>query len=512
MPSKRVTFCLLFAVIGLAAASAAVSTAVSTSDEQQILHALNRLTWGPRAGDMEAVSETGVRRWIERQLHPESIVENPVLLEKLALLDTLNLSQPELAARYPLRQAVRANADLRTRQPSEKPGEFVARLEAMSAQDQVAELRDLAPGVLKRLYPPASPGLRRQIQMLSGPAQVIRQDLVQAKLLRAVYSNRQLEDVLTDFWYNHFNVYLNKGADKQLVTAYERDVIRPGVLGKFRDLLVATAQSPAMLFYLDNWRSTVANGGAVRGKRTGLNENFGRELLELHTLGVDGGYSQQDVTEVARCFTGWTIRDVQSGARFFFNPRLHDKSEKHVMGVTIAAGRGMEDGLQVLEILARHPATARFISRELAVRFVSDDPPAALVEKMSRSFLASDGDLRTVMKTMFEAPEFWDAGSFRVRVKSPLELVASALRATGAEIDYTFSLASTLEQMGEPLYRKAEPTGYPNRGTEWLNSASLVARMNFGIALAGNHLAGVMVPAEQAAKGTVFGSPEFQRK
>ena len=515
---------LVWVLIGLTPVFAA-----KTSDEPQILHALNRLTWGPRPRDVDAVSKVGLSHWIDQQLHPETITENPTLLEKLATLDTLNLSQTELAARYPSPQAIRAMAEGRTPWPTdlqtravvqrmaerqkakkagkdsnitvprraltEKPEEFVATLEAMTTEERIATLQGLTEGALRRLYPVASPGLRRRIQMFNGPKQVVSQDLVQARLVRAVYSNRQLEDVLADFWFNHFNVYLDKGADRFLVTAYERDVIRPRVLGKFHDLLLATAQSPAMLFYLDNWQST-GPGAKPKGKRAGLNENYGRELMELHTLGVDGGYTQQDVTEVARCFTGWTIRDVKSGGEFFFNPRTHDIGEKHVLGFTIAGGGGMQDGLKVLDILARQPSTARFISRKLAERFVADDPPAALLDRMAKAFLVSDGDLRVVMTTMIAAPEFRDPANFRTRVKSPLELVASAIRATGADIDYALSLATTLTQMGEPLYRKVEPTGYPNRGVEWMNSASLVARMNFAGALTSGSLAGVTLDAK----------------
>ncbi len=515
---------LLWVLIGLTPVFAA-----KTSDEQPILHALNRLTWGPRSQDVDTVSKVGLAHWIDQQLHPETIAENPILLEKLAALDTLNLSQTELAARYPSPQVIRSMAagrtpwptDLQTRAVAQrmaerqkgkqdgqesdtaaprraltgKPEEFVATLEAMTTEEQITTLQGLAEGALRRLYPLASPGLRRRIQMFNGPVQVVSQDLIQGRLLRAVYSNRQLEDVLADFWFNHFNVYLDKGADRFLVTGYERDVIRPRVLGKFHDLLLATAQSPAMLFYLDNWQST-GPGTKPQGKHAGLNENYGRELLELHTLGVDGGYTQQDVTEVARCFTGWTIRDVKAGGEFFFNPRTHDDGEKLVLGVSIAAGGGMQDGLTVLDLLARQPATARFISRKLAERFVADDPPPALLDRMAKAFLASDGDLRVVMTTMIAAPEFRNPATFRARVKSPLELVASAIRATGADIDYALSLASTLTQMGEPLYRKAEPTGYPNRGVEWLNSAALVARMNFAGALTSGSLAGVPLDAK----------------
>jgi uncharacterized protein (DUF1800 family) len=335
--------------------------------------------------------------------------------------------------------------------------------------------------------------------MFGGPQQVVNQDLVEGKLLRAVYSERQLEEVLTDFWYNHFNVDIDKGQDRLMVTGYERDAIRPHVLGRFKDLLLATAESPAMLFYLDNWQSTGPDlhpRPNQKGKQ-GLNENYGRELMELHTLGVDGGYTQQDVTEVARCFTGWTIFEPQRGGGFEFDERRHDKGEKHVLGVTIPAGGGMDDGLKVLDILARQPATAHFISKSLAIRFVSDNPPESLIAKMAATFSGTDGDLRQVMRTMIDAPEFWDPANFRSKVKSPLEMLVSAVRAVNGDLEYAFQMNGLMTQLGEPLYRKLEPTGYSNRGTDWMNSASLLARMNFASALSRGHINGVSVDPAQ---------------
>jgi uncharacterized protein (DUF1800 family) len=286
-----------------------------------------------------------------------------------------------------------------------------------------------------------------------------------------------------------------------MVTAYERDVIQPHVLGRFKDLLLATAESPAMLFYLDNWQSAGPdmrpNIRPAARRRQGLNENYGRELLELHTLGVDGGYTQQDVTEVARCFTGWTVREPREGGQFEFVERLHDQGEKHVLGVTIPAGGGMDDGLKVIDILAHSPATAHFISKSLAMRFVSDDPPEAMVQWMSKRFLETDGDLREVMRAMIYAPEFWNPANFRSKVKSPLEMVASGVRAVNADVDFGFTLVNLMNQLGEPLYRKLEPTGYSNRGTDWMNSASLLARMNFAMALTQSKIQGVKVDASQ---------------
>jgi uncharacterized protein (DUF1800 family) len=366
-------------------------------------------------------------------------------------------------------------------------------------QDRVLE--SMGQGMRMQLFAAAPPAMRRRIQSANGPQAMVAQDLMAAKLFRAVYSNRQLQEVLADFWYNHFNVFIEKG-----------DELRPRVLGKFEDLLRATAQSPAMLFYLDNWESVGAQSPAGMRRKRGLNENYGRELLELHTLGVDGGYTQKDVTEVARCFTGWTIKQPQRVAEFEFNPRMHDDGEKIVLGVRIPHGGGIEDGFQVLHLLAHHPSTARFISRQLAMHFVADDPPAALVNRMAATFLKKDGDLRAVLKTMFDSPEFWSRGAYRAKIKSPLEMVASSLRAIDAQVDFTFGLNNQLNQLGEPLYRKAEPTGYSNSGQEWLNSAGLLARMNFSVALANNKVPGVKVDSARSSEGVALGSPDFQKK
>jgi uncharacterized protein (DUF1800 family) len=523
------------------------------SGDQKVLHALNRLTFGPRTGDLEEVKNVGLDRWIEQQLHPEAIPENPVLETKLAPLDTLRMSTAELVRHYPTPQMVKAMVDGRMPFPvdpetrysvrklaarvqrreaadkagqksdvelnassigswqlderqkqildSGKPGEQIALLASMPEAEQYDVLDSLRNGQRQKLFAAAPADLRRKIQIFNGPVQVVNQDLTEGKLLRAIYSDRQLEEVLTDFWYNHFNVFLDKGADRYMVTTYERDVIRPHVLGHFEDLLLATAQSPAMLFYLDNWQSvgpdTRPNIRPEQRRKQGLNENYGRELMELHTLGVDGGYTQKDVTEVARCFTGWTIREPQRGGGFEFNDRQHDKGEKHVLGVTIPAGGGMGDGLKVLDILAHSPATAHFISKSLAIRFVSDNPPEALVNWMAKRYMETNGDLREVMRAMIYSPEFWNAANFRSKVKSPLEMVASAVRAVNGDIDFGNTLVGLMNQLGEPLYRKLEPTGYSNRSMDWLNSASLLARMNFGMAIAQGKITGIKVDTAQ---------------
>ena len=281
---------------------------------------------------------------------------------------------------------------------------------------------------------------------------------------------------------------------------YEREAIRPHVLGKFRDLLEATAKSPAMLFFLDNWESVGATapqrGNAKRPVR-GLNENYARELMELHTLGVDGGYTQKDVTEVARCFTGWTIRQPRQGGDFFYNDRVHDKGEKTVLGVTIPAGGGKDDAEKVLDILARHPSTARFISKKLAQRFVADDPPQKLIDKMAKTFRDKNGDIREVMKTMLTSDEFFSQAAYRAKVKTPFEMIVSAVRATGAQVDFAFPLANQIAELGEPLYRKLEPTGYSDANSEWVNSAALLARMNFALSLAQNKVPGAKLDASR---------------
>jgi len=320
-----------------------------------------------------------------------------------------------------------------------------------------------------------------------------------------------------DFWFNHFNVFLDKGADHYLTTEYERDAIRPHVLGKFRDLLEATAKSPAMLFYLDNWESVGAATPEAfpRGpnaQRRGLNENYGRELLELHTLGVDGGYTQKDVTEVARCFTGWSIDRPNLGGAFRFAERQHDLGEKVVLGVKIPAGGGEKDGEKVLDIVARHPSAARFISKSLAQRFVADDPPPALVERMAQTFRKTDGDLRAVMQSMIESKEFWSEGAYRSKMKSPLEMVVSAVRAADGNVDFAGALVNQVAQLGEPLYRKIEPTGYSNVSRDWMNTAGLMARMNFALQLSSNKVPGVAVDQSAAGTGTALASPEFLKR
>ena len=359
---------------------------------------------------------------------------------------------------------------------------------------------------------------KETLQALRNPEQVIIDELMQAKLLRAIYGERQLDEVMTDFWFNHFNVFINKGADRFLVTSYERDVIRPHALGKFEDLLVATAQSPAMMFYLDNWLSVGPDsdvalgigpnardryGRLVRppkGKKqsSGLNENYGRELMELHTLSVNGGYTQKDVTEVAKVFTGWTIEQPNHGGGFHFEPRMHEPGDKIVLGHVIKEN-GEKEGLEVLHLLAHSPKTAHFVSLKLATRFVSDNPPPALVDRMTETYLKKDGDIREVLRTMFKSKEFWSEDSYRAKVKTPFEFVASAVRASGAQVDDARQLVGTLNNMGMMPYGMLPPTGYSMKADTWVNSSALLARMNFALNLGGGRVRGVSLDATALA-------------
>jgi len=516
------------------------------SKDEQVLHALDRLSFGPRPGDLGAVKKMGLKKWIDLQLHPERIKENPELAKKLQPLESLRMSQSATASAYPPPQLIRAVAQGRQPLPEDpiaraaverqvrrfhikkdgkddSPMEPAVPLDQLLSREQIKTLRSgaadqkkellealpedkvddiviaMPQGLRNQLMASASPVLRRKLLLANSPQQVVFYDLAEAKLYRAIMSNRQLEEALADFWFNHFNVFIDKGSDRFMLPSYERDAIRPHVLGRFRDLLEATASSPAMLFYLDNWQSVAPPAPSRRpaGNRPqrGLNENYARELMELHTLGVDGGYTQKDVTEVARCFTGWTIKNPQQGGGFTFNERVHDKGEKLVLGVRIPAGGGKEDAEKVLDILANHPSTARFVSTKLAQRFVSDNPPPELIARMAKTFQHSHGDIREVMKTMLNSKEFFSEGAYHAKVKTPLEMIASAVRATGAQVDYAFPLAQQIGQLGEPLYRKLEPTGYSSANAEWVSSASLLGRMNFALSLTQNKVQGVTVDA-----------------
>jgi uncharacterized protein (DUF1800 family) len=431
-------------------------------------------------------------------------------------------------------RAARQRADELMQLPPDQRYRELLRL----AEEERRPLAGLSFPEREQLVADMTPQQRETVMALANPQMVVASELQEGKLLRAIYSERQFEEVMTDFWFNHFNVFMGKGADRYLLTSYERAVIRPHALGKFQDLLVATAKSPAMLFYLDNWMSVgpdsdfakygperrEGNGGfgAVRPRRmggpwgppwrpplgasrppnppakaaaklrSGLNENYARELMELHTLGVDGGYSQSDVTEVAKVFTGWTLTQPAKGGDYKFNQRMHEPGTKNVLGHKIKNG-GENEGVEVLGLLARHPSTARFISTKLAQRFVSDDPPPALIDRMAKKFLDSNGDIREVLRTMFHSPEFWSPQTYRAKVKTPLEFVVSAVRATGADVQNALPLAQALNRMGMPLYGSQPPTGYSMKAETWVNSSALLNRMNFALMLSAGRLPGLSV-------------------
>jgi uncharacterized protein (DUF1800 family) len=584
MRSSRGSIAVIVLLTLGVAASVAVAkkkpAATGLNERERALHALNRLTFGPRPGDVERVMAVGVDKWIGQQLHPDKI-DDSVLQARLAPYGTLKMSTRELVEHFPPPQVIKAVADGRMSMPSDPKlravyqsqiegyrfrqekkqaatkGEDAVDANAIVPDDErkqarqlatlkAASLEDLPPEqrfneILRmpaderrmmvqgmpeaeryKLLAKLKPEQRETLMAMGNPQQAVATELQQAKILRTVYSERQLEEVMTDFWFNHFNVFLGKGADRYLVTSYERDVIRPHALGKFKDLLRATADSPAMLFYLDNWMSVgpnspVAQGipprgngrygrraqvrrqqnpNAAKNRRSGLNENYARELMELHTLGVNGGYTQKDVTEVARVFTGWTLKEPRRGGSYDFNERMHDPGTKMVLAHKIK-DHGEDEGKQVLDILAHHPSTARFISTKLAMRFVSDTPPQALVDRMAKTFLAKDGDIREVLKTMFESPEFWSPENERAKVKTPLEFVASAVRASGADIADPLPIVVSLNRMGMPLYGAQPPTGYSMKAGAWVNSTALLNRMNFALGLASGKLPGVTVDTER---------------
>ena len=572
-------FALLASTFAAGAGAQQKSQAPRMSEDQRILHVLNRLGFGARPGDIDRVKAMGLDRYIEQQLNPEKI-DDAVVEAKIKNLPSLQLSTAELYAKYPqpgrflrqMQQRGELPADLaslrenRVKGAAATPSMSNAGAGAMPLPD-AGEMMNAPAGEAAKKADAAKPedraDYRRAIRdyymqnNLEFP-QRITAELQASRILRAVYSERQLQEVLVDFWTNHFNVFAGKGADRWLLVSYDRDTIRPHTLGKFRDLLQATAQSPAMLFYLDNFQSVSPNGAAqgyrsgqrplrmrnmaleqlLRGRgmdrraanpglgrmpqqgtgemhrqrrppeqvkrpKRGINENYARELMELHTLGVDGGYTQKDVPEVARCFTGWTIFNPRGGlalegakektGTFFFNPRLHDDGEKIVLGHKIPAGGGMKDGLMVLDILARHPSTAKFIATKLARRFVMDNPTPALIERIAVAFTKSDGDIRETLRAIFTSPEFNSPAAYRAKIKTPFELAVSAIRTLGGETNGAPPIHQWIARMGEPLYLYQAPTGYPDVAENWVNTGSLLERLNYGLALASNRIPGTRV-------------------
>jgi uncharacterized protein (DUF1800 family) len=427
---------------------------------------LDRITFGPRPGDVDSVSRVGVKRWIDAQLHPERITD-AATDRVLAKLPAESMHTADLARIYVLPQELR---NQRTKYPSAPDS-------AQRHDDSVA------------------------LKQADAASNKILTDLQASRVARAMVSQRQLLEVMTDFWENHFSIYSGKGPERYLLVDFDRTVIRPHALGKFRDLLGAVAHSPAMLYYLDNWDSGAEPSrpllvGNARRKGHGLNENYGRELLELHTLGVDGGYTQQDVIDVARAFTGWTILDPEHVGQFEFRPEWHDAGPKTVLGHSLPAGQGLADGETVLDVVARHPATARFIARKLCVRFVSDSPPPALVDRAAAAFKRTDGDIREVVRTIVTSHEFYVAVTSRTKVKSPFEFVVSAFRAMNAPPDTTPRAAQTVANLGEPLFGHVAPNGYPETGDEWMNAGALLNRVKFVLGL----------------KAPILETPEFQRR
>ncbi len=547
------------------------------TDEQRITHVLNRLGFGVRPGAVERVKALGIEKYIEQQLHPSQIADE-VAEAKVKDLSTLTMTTAQLYEKYPQPGQILRQLQRRGEMPNEPAN-------TRDDRNQAAPDTSNTQGQMPRPEQPnANPNAagrsadnRRAIRDYYAENGLLRPqrilvELQASRILRATYSERQLQEVLVDFWTNHFNVFSGKGADRWLLVSYDRDTIRPNTVGKFHDLLLATAQSPAMLFYLDNFQSVSPNmqtaerrgrdrglfglGGRNRGglgreqrpadrnpgaspdrsnvpeppanaqrQRRGINENYARELLELHTLGVDGGYTQKDVQEVARCFTGWTILAPRGGGaagamlnerraemlrqnagRFFFNARAHDEGEKIVLSHKIPAGGGMNDGLRVLDILARHPATAKFIATKLTRYFVSDSPPAALVDKVAAAFTKSDGDIRETLRAIFYSPEFSSAAAYRAKVKRPFELTISSLRTLGAETTGGPQLHQWIARMGEPLYGFQTPNGYSDSAESWVNTGGLLERLNFGLALASNRIPGTRVDLKRFAGGTTADS------
>jgi uncharacterized protein (DUF1800 family) len=415
----------------------AVSPGAKLSETERITHVLSRLTFGARPGDVDRIAAMGVNRWIDRQLRPESIPDSGVVVALASI------------------------------PPWAQPTQNIAALTAPPRPYASVPMTTLMKDTAARA---ALTRLAATLVVFGNP-----NDLFAAgKVVRAQTSERQLLEVVSDFWENHFSVYSGKMPSREALIVLDRDVLRPHAFGKFRDLLGAVAHSPAMLYYLDNHLST----------SRGLNENYARELLELHTLGVDGGYTQQDVIEVARALTGWSFTPSPNPSSFQFRQERHDTGSKMVLGHRLQAGRGIEDGEEVLDILARHPSTAHYISLKLARRLVSDDPPPALVDRAAETFRRTDGDIAQVVRTIVKSPEFFSRAAFRAKVKTPFEFVVSARRAVSAPVDTTPTTARGIAQLGQPIFGRLTPDGWPDKGVAWMNSGTLYNRIKFTTNLA----------------------------
>ena len=488
------------------------------TEDEAIMHAMNRLGYGPRPGDPERIRKMGLEKWIDQQLHPDSM-DDSALEQRLQRYPTLNLPVKKLIREYP------------------QPGQVIKK-EGISKEEYAQRIKEKQRDAESQVIVTGNENLdkaQQQLAKLQGPGRIVA-ELSMAKVDRAIYSNRQLQTVMEDFWFNHFNVFANKAEDKWLLTSYVRDTIRPHTMGKFEDLLLATAKSPAMLIYLDNSQSadpaavrrmdaekamrrarygeafaggaaptpgtfpapatspSAPGAGAAAAKKPerGLNENYGREVMELHTVGVDGGYTQRDVIQMAECLTGWTVREPRKDPEFFYDDRIHAQGRKVVMGRTFSYG-GQKDGEEALKMLANHANTAKFISTELARHFVADDPPAALVQRMAAEYSATQGDTRSVLKTMIYSPEFWSRESYRAKVKTPYELVASTARALNAEVTITLPTSQWVARIGEPLFLCQTPNGYSDKAETWVNTGALLNRLNFALSFATDKVAGATV-------------------
>jgi uncharacterized protein (DUF1800 family) len=574
------TLAMFSPIFSIAANAQSMSKSKSKglTEEQKITHVLNRLAFGARPGDVEKVKAMGLNKYIEQQLNPNSLNDSAVEA-KLQNFDVLKLSNDQMFSKYPapaaLLQLVAQNNGLNQRElkaevKEERQEKKDARMEKqngkMENQDGSMPANPNRPQAAQGNSEEAM--YQAQIQEMYqkynlGRPQQISQQLNASRIIRAVYSEKQLQEVMVDFWSNHFNVFANKQSVRWFLPEYDRDVIRPNALGNFKDLLLATAKSPAMLYYLDNFQSVAEqkpqdltqqrnrleqlknnpraqerfkqNQGLTdeqfqerlkqmeqrmnqaQNNRRGINENYAREIMELHTLGVDGGYTQKDIQEIARAFTGWTItdprgyrnassvtgmntrrenrmaqqmglpEDIESG-KFVFVDRIHDKGEKMILGQKVNEG-GINDGLKVIDILAHHPSTAKFIARKLAVKFVNDNPSDALVGRVADAFTKSDGDIKSTLRALFNDPEFYAPENYRAKIKTPFEVVVSGIRTIGAETN-GMAIQQMLAKMGEQLYNWQAPTGYPDTAEDWVNTGALLERMNFAVALASNRIPG----------------------
>jgi len=521
-----------------------LGTAPLMNNDKAILHLLNRFAYGPRPGDVERVRSMGLSQWLRQQLQPETI-DDSALERRLATYPAMNLKLGDLMRRYPNEQIIRQTMNGRGGIPGgmaeyaiyadqmeqyrvkrEKKAGNAPEMNSAGKLDTTALLADtpqnrfaflcklsvtdfrqmresLTQEQRQHLFDGFTPQQREAVGAFSNPRQVVVSEIMQTKLLRDIYSERQLQEVMTDFWLNHFSVYMAKSQQAPYYIAdYEKNVIRPRALGYFESLLVATAESPAMLNYLDNAESigphSVAadnrgNGPRQQQQASGLNENYAREVMELHTVGVNGGYTQHDVTELAKVFTGWTIDgNNERGDRAVFNADKHEGGVKYVMDIKVKPS-GEREGMQILHMLATNPHTAHFVCQKLAVRFVSDNPPPALVDLMAATFLKTNGNIRAVLATLVTSHEFWADANYHSKVKTPQDYVVSAVRASGADVEGAGALAGALTQLGMPLYGMQTPNGYSMKADAWNNTSALVSRLNFSLALASNRVNGVHV-------------------